>query len=354
MAVTMSACDTVNPFSSETSLRDVAQTKEGSISDEHIYEGCSGGKDCIPALTDPETSKPEATDFLQPSSRVIGVQVGDRAIAVPHNILWWHEIANVSIGGRPLAITLCPLTGSSLTFDRETIGGAEFGVSGLLFKNNLIMYDRRSTESLWPQMLREAGKGEATGTELTMYPSIEISWSGWKELHPNSAVVNRSTGHDRNYFQYPYGDYARPGNVRTLFPMPDGVDQSRPPKERLLGIPDGERGGIAFPFGELERDSSSRVVTYERDEESIVVFWNGEFRAAMAFSATLDGESVEFRIEDGRIIDEETESAWTVDGRAVEGPRAGRRLEAVPEAYTAFWFAWKAFQPETEIWTAEG
>ena len=41
-----------------------------------------------------------------------------------------------------LAVTYCPLTGSSMVFRREVVNGVEFGVSGLLFKNNLVMYDR--------------------------------------------------------------------------------------------------------------------------------------------------------------------------------------------------------------------
>lgn len=355
LALSLTACDEVNPFSSDDTVADVAEAKEGTIPGDQIYEGCSGGKDCIPALTDPSTSDAQDVSFLDPSSRVIGVQVGEKAIAVPHNILWWHEIANISVEGLNLAVTLCPLTGSSLTFNRSTIGGAEFGVSGLLFKNNLIMYDRRSTESLWPQMMREAGKGEATGTKLEMYPSIEISWEGWKELHPNSAVVNRNTGHQRNYNRYPYGDYDRKENGNTLYPMPDGIDARRAPKERVLGIPDGEGGGIAFPFGELADGSATkRVVPYEGADEPIVVFWHGAFEGAMAYRPVLEGEELDFTVQEGEIVDVGTGSTWTVDGRAISGPMSGKRLEAVPNAYTAFWFAWAGFQPDTEIWTTGG
>jgi hypothetical protein len=61
--------------------------------------------------------------------------------------------------------------------------------------------------------------------------------------------------------------------------------------------------------------------------------------------------SATFSVEDGKIVDEATGSVWTVEGRAVDGPRAGERLPAVEEAYVAFWFAWAHFQSNTTIWT---
>jgi hypothetical protein len=42
-----------------------------------------------------------------------------RPRAYPHNVLWWHEVANVDVGGEAFAVTLCPLTGSGLRFDRR-------------------------------------------------------------------------------------------------------------------------------------------------------------------------------------------------------------------------------------------
>ena len=59
----------------------------------------------------------------------------------PHPILDWHEIINDGIGDKKYALTYCPLTGTSLAWDR-TINGQEttFGVSGLLYNTNLMPY----------------------------------------------------------------------------------------------------------------------------------------------------------------------------------------------------------------------
>lgn len=312
----------------------------------------SGGvsKDGIPALTDPAFVAPEQANYLADDSRVIGIRMGDEILAIPHNILWHHEIVNLNREGLQLAVTYCPLTGSSLAFDRSVVGGAEFGVSGLLFQNNLVMYDRTSQESLWPQMNREAGCGIRDETQLPMRSAIEMTWEGWRTLHPDTKVISGDLGFGRNYRPsgYPYGNYEDPNNSGLLFRMP--IDDRRPPKERVLGIP--LEGGIAFPFGALDTGPFS-VVSTKSGEHDVVVFWDRESRSAMAFSPVSGGSTLEFEARETGIFDRTTSSRWQVDGRAIEGSLQGTRLEPVAEAYVAFWFAWAAFHPDTQLWTSQ-
>lgn len=307
------------------------------------------GKDGIPALTDPAFVDAGAADYLADTDRVIGLEVEGQAYAVPHNILWWHEIANLNFDRVQLAVTYCPLTGSSLAFDRAVIDGAEFGVSGLLFNNNLTMYDRTDQESLWPQMNREAGCGPRTGARLTMYPVTETTWAGWQMLHPGTKVVSSATGFNRTYTAsgYPYGDYEERENDRVLFNVV--IDERRPPKERVLGVPDAE-GGTAYPFGALDDGTPVTVINDDVGREPVVVLWSAAARGAMAYRAVVGGQTVTFEDRGGTIVDTATESAWTVTGTAIRGPLQGTRLEPVEQAYVAFWFAWALFQPETQVW----
>ncbi len=122
-------------------------------------------RDGIPSLDDPAWDRADASipDYLDDETRVIGVFANGSAFAVPLNVLWSHEIVNLDTGGPNaprLSITYCPLTGSSLVLDRASVGGATLGVSGILFMNNLLVYDRRDPEdTLWPQMLAWRGRG---------------------------------------------------------------------------------------------------------------------------------------------------------------------------------------------------
>ena len=306
-------------------------------------------KDAIPALTDPALLLPESATFMKEADRVIGLVVEGQPVAVPHNILWTHEIANFNFPTAQLAVTYCPLTGSSMAFDRAAIGGGEFGVSGLLFQNNLTMYDRTASESLWPQMSRQAACGPRLGARLRMVPVLEITWEGWQALYPDTRVISE-TGFDNEYTAttYPYGDYEAPGNEALLFPL--DIDGRHPAKARLLGIPDSREGGVAFLFEDLDNGEPVRVVHERAEEGPIVVFWNRAYETAMAYRTLLDGTRLTFQVRADRIVDMETRSEWRVDGLAIAGPLAGARLEPVAEAYVAFWFAWAAFHPQTRIW----
>lgn len=341
LAGTLIACDTDDGV--------VGDTGECSV-DAGLFRDGGVGKDGIPALTDPPFIAAEEVTYLEPSNRVIGVIMDGEALAIPHTILWQHEIVNLDRGGEQLAVTYCPLTGTSMTFDREAVGGGEFGVSGLLFKNNLTMYDRTNEESLWPQINREAGCGPRNEQPLPMVATLEMTWEGWQALHPDTKVVSSRTGFVRNYTTsgYPYGNYEVPSNSRLLVPM--RIDHRRLPKERVLGIPDGNGGGIAFPFADLDRRHLQNAVATEVNGEAMIVLWDRALQGAMAYYARANGQDLTFRIQDGRIMDNETESIWRADGQALEGELEGAQLEAVDEAFVAFWFAWEAFHPDTELW----
>jgi hypothetical protein len=56
-------------------------------------------------------------------------------------------------------------------FDRTTdIGLKEFGVSGLLYNSNVLMYDRSEKESLWSKMKMEGVSGPAKGSSFKRCP----------------------------------------------------------------------------------------------------------------------------------------------------------------------------------------
>ncbi len=65
-----------------------------------------------------------------------------------------------------------------------------FGVSGKLIRNVLVMYDRQ-TESYWSQLLGESVAGEMVGTKLEFLPSWMMTWSQWKELHPDTVALDK-------------------------------------------------------------------------------------------------------------------------------------------------------------------
>lgn len=310
----------------------------------------------IPALTEPAMVAPGHPDaaYLADADRVLGVVVGGEARAYPHRIFWYHEVVNDRIGDAWVSVTFCPLTGSGLAFDPRLDGRRlDLGVSGLLYANNLVLYDRATGDVYGPQLTVEGACGAFRGRALDLVPVQETSWGRWKALYPSTTVVSGRPRFGRTYRTYPYGDYDRLTDNSLLVPMP--VDRSRRIKERVLAVRDGA-GGRGYPYGELAAVGDVAAVNeVVGGVPTVILFDAADGQTALAFDARLDGRVLRLTATaDGRWVDAATGSLWTVDGRAVEGPLAGSRLAPRADAYTLFWFAWRHFQPDGRTFTAAG
>ncbi len=304
----------------------------------------------IPALTEPTFISPESEGYLIDSDRVLGLVVDGEARAYPHPILWWHEIVNDRFGDRWISVSFCPLTGSGLAMD-ATVNGSrvEFGVSGLLFANNLMMYDRISEDLFGPQ-LSVTGKCQSFENVVPeLYPVREMSWGEWKDLYPLTSVMSDDTGHERNYQAYPYGSYDELGNFDLLFPQVPDV--TRAIKERVLGIRTGELSGRGYPFGELAARGRTVALNENVDGAAVAVFYSADNgQSAAAYRPIVNGQTLTFWVDGDMWRDFETGTTWNLAGTAVDGSLAPAQLDPVAEAYVLFWFAWKQFQPDSEIW----
>lgn len=311
----------------------------------------SGGvsRDGIPALTNPDIGPAQGAS-LASIERVLGLVVNGEARAYPFAVLWWHEIINDTLGGEPVLVSYCPLTGSGIAFDPHVKGQLRnFGVSGLLFENNLIMFDR-ATESLWNQMLLGSQCGPDRGTALTRVPIMETTWGHWQQLHPNTTYVTRNTGFFNNYSVYPYGNYAVPTNGSLLFPG-SHFSSARPPKELTLGVHrDGE--AVAYSFGILRDLGDVLAINDQIADLPLLVTWVAAGETAVAFDRRVNGQTLTFSVADTAaltFVDAETGTTWDAKGTAVAGPLAGSQLAQFNDAFVVFWFAWSVYYPNTRL-----
>jgi len=327
-----------------------------------LEEIVSGGppKDGIPAIDDPEFVSVRAADrWLGDREPVIVVRNEGDVRAYPYQIMIFHEIVNDEVGGKPLAVTYCPLCNTALVFEREHGEHLfDFGTTGRLRMSDLVMYDRQ-TESWWQQASGEAIVGELAGERLTLHPAQSTSWAQFKKAYPDGRVLSRETGHDRPYGRNPYEGYdTGDGPIERFFRH--DADGRLPPMERVAAVVMGERS-VAYPFSEL---SERRVINDEVEGSAVVVFWAPGTSSALDRTEIADGRDVGssgvFRAslgdrrlvfqarESGLFSDDKTASTWDLTGRAVSGPLAGSRLEPIPHG-DYLWFAWAAFRPETEV-----
>ena len=194
--------------------------------------------DAVPSVDNPEHINFKLRDFLsgffvKDDELVLGIFIDGIAIAYPHKLLNWHEIVNDKIGNYHISVSYCPLTGSGMAWNRS-INGQEitFGVSGLLYNSNLILYDRGS-KSFWSQMRQDCIHGDFINTKAENFSVLETSWKTWKTIFPETKVLSSNTGYDWDYDTDPHGDYAT--NNSISYPLVY-YDNRIPSKERVHGI----------------------------------------------------------------------------------------------------------------------
>lgn len=341
----------------------------------------------------------EAARWLGAQEPVIALSINGEVKAYPLQILTWHEIANDTLGGLPVAVTFCPLCNSALAFDRriplterqlqkvtdlndairaapldeaflgtykaqgndaEGLVGVEvtFGVSGALYNSNMLMFDNQ-TSTLWSQLLGTGAVGALTDTQLLRYPAQIISFEEFRAAYPDALVQSTDTGFRRDYGRNPYVGYDDADSPAFLFQ--GDADGRLAPKARVISV-DAPAEAVAYPFSVLEQH---HVINDTIGEQPVVVFWQAgtssaldastidssrDVGAAALFSRTLDGQTLTFTWTGEAFQDSETESSWNILGQATAGALAGKQLEPIVHDNT-LWFAWAAFKPDTRIYS---
>ena len=262
----------------------------------------SGGppRDGIPAIDHPRFIRPSKADFMRDDDEVLSVTIGGETRAYPLRILVWHEMVNDELGGEPIVVTYCPLCGTAMVFSRQ-IGARilDFGVSGLLYQSDVLMYDRQ-TESLWSQLGMKAVSGPLVETSFDWLVSEQSTWLAWKKKYPEGRVLSTDTGVPRDYSREGYTGYKQ--SLSTLFPVPS-YRTELPQKEWVFGVLlDG--AAYAYPISVL---TEHRTIT----DGLLKIIYDPDTRLAT-------------------VINRET----------------GEVLPVVK----IYWFAWQAFYPETKVW----
>ena len=273
---------------------------------EEILHG-GPGRDGIRSLDYPAFVSAHDAVFLKSKDRVLGIELNGVARAYPIGILNYHEIVNDAVGGYAVVVTYCPLCNSGIAFnatvDRTRL---EFGVSGLLYNSDVLLYDRQ-TGSLWSQIEKKAISGQMKGTALTAFPLTHTTWRDWVARYPDTEVLSDETGFRRNYSVNPYSGYGR--DPALYFPVAEKNSAYRR-KSLVLGLEiDGHFK--AYPFSELGKSTRSFVDDFQ-------------------------GQSFEVQ------YDKDNKTARIVGESGDEWP-----------TLISFWFAWYAFHPDTEIYVAE-
>jgi len=312
------------------------------------------GRDGIPSLDSPVFAPAREINYVHDDRKVLGVSLGGVEKAYPLQVLDWHEIVNDRVGSRQVTISHCPLTGTGIGFNRIVKNRpVEFGVSGLIYRNNLIPYDR-FTNSNWSQMQMRAVSGEMAGTLLEPITIIETTWKTWKQMFPDSQVLTTETGFVRLYDKFLYGRNYSTSHSQFLFPV-EKFDDRLPNKEPVHAVllnPEQGAEAMVRVYPILDFDEDVEIINDTIGNQKIVVAGSSGFSFGTAFKSTLkDGTELTFEaFKDSLpvIMTDQEGNKWTLFGLAVEGPRAGSNLQVL-RSYTGYWFAFADMFSNVEI-----
>jgi hypothetical protein len=282
-----------NGFDVENSLIDPVEIDHGGP-----------GRDGVPALDAPLFhAGAERDGKIEAGDRVLGVNYNGVSKAYPIDILDHHEIVNDMFGDTPMTVTFCPLCGTGMVFYAEVDDQVlNFGVSGLLYNSDLLLYDR-NTMSLWSQLMKTAVTGPLKGSRLTQVPAQYTTWEGWQQQYPDSLLLSRETGHLRDYDQVMYEEYRR---LPMVLYSTGHQDLRIPAKTWVVGV-ELDGAALALPFEQLDQLQAPLEIPV--GDSLVTVHWDRAASVARVFDS------------------------------------AGKELPAT----AAYWFAWVAFYPETAL-----
>jgi len=260
-------------------------------------------RDQIKAVDDPQFVTPEQATWVVGDTPVIGIELNGEARAYPVHLMERHQIVNDVLAGVPIAVSYDPLAGTPLGFRRSVAGkNLHFGVSGLVYNACSLMYDRE-TQSLWSQFTGQAISGPLAGTRLDRIRVRQEPRDLWLGRASASMVLVRPDPKGIDYRYSPYKAYW----LQEEIPFPVAAKDSRfHSKELVLGVV--AQGKARAYLGSLLTAAGGRV-TDDFQGKRIRILYDSE----AAFMQ------------------------WEIP-KGIE----------VTEAY---WFAWKAFHPDTEIWS---
>lgn len=219
-----------------------------------------------------------------------------------------------------------------------------FGVSGMLWKNALIMYDRE-TNSYWSHLTGECVKGELKGTTLTMIAGVPRStWGAWKKHHPKTKVLSVDGVTHRPMDVY--ADYHASGRT-GLVPV-ERTDARLRPKDTVIGAVLAKKQFAAVPLRAFPEAGA-----WVEPKATWLAWRDPQGFATSVWRAKTKQGAVTFKAgwAKGRdVVDAaEAPTTWNLrTGKATAGSRKGERLEAIPHM-SVYWFAWYDFHPTTEL-----
>jgi len=201
-----------------------------------------------------------------------------------------------------------------------------------------VMLVKSKDGTIWSALSGRALEGPKKGKVLERVPSMTTTWGHWLMLHPESTAYNLFKGDRYPVVELPNADAW----------MKHRTSRAATEKSDLIIGVEIEQAQRAFPLDlSKERDCFNDTL----DDTPVTAFWYGPTQSSVAWIRQVGDRILTFRADEiapetAPFMDNETNSRWTLAGRAVDGPLRGTELKWIPSIQCRA-AAWTAEFPET-------
>ncbi|HEC66383.1 MAG TPA: DUF3179 domain-containing protein [bacterium] len=297
-------------------------------------------KNMFADITSPKFLDVSAETKLEDTELVASFHIKDDYRAYPISYMYYHHLVNDTFGNQPVLISFCGICNSAIAFNPVVNDQSlSFGVLGVLYHNDLVMYDRE-TDSWWVQVTGDGISGNHKGTSLEIIPGMEIvEYSDFKSGHPDGKVLQPVPGYTSQYQQFDYFDIAE---ERTR----SGRSGAAADYNQVLGV---QVRGVAkaYIFDDIE---DTKVINDTLNGWSLLILKDPDDGGVRIFRRLLDDRVLDFEVVNSELKDIQTGSIWNFQGSVISGELEGESL-LQPDYLELYKFAWEGFYPDTTYYT---
>ena len=198
--------------------------------------------------------------------------------------------------------------------------------------NALLVYDRRLGQFICGVTGRLVDGGEVIGFASTI-ATERVTWADWRSRHPETMVMSGfgSTSNPTRpilpQFKMRVAPMPEPTTPITMLATdPPAAVREDLPMSRPTNVTIGSTRVLLF------QDKGGQIRAFDRHlkEDLFLTFEPGQDR----------------RHRDVALIDVDTQSEWTLDGRCLDGPLKGDRLREIELDDRLYWGVMKYWYPD--------
>jgi hypothetical protein len=280
---------------------------------------------------DPVFVTADHASFVAPDDSVLGIVQGPDAMAFPFASLYSRPLVVRDLRTEPMLLMWSPFANCATAYriDRS-IQTNELEIVSMP-ANALLVYNSRVGQFI-NGITGLTPDGRAPAGFNSRIPTIKTTWNRWVRAHPNTTVLAPPDSQAQ----------APQRAVLPYFPMPADPGNADPDATvALIGSP--------APVAVLDSDLDAGPVNFS--DPAIVIVRDPATGAPIAFDRHVDEDLIptfsarRFRkFPQATMTDSDSASAWTPDGRAIDGPLKGKKLhrldveDGIYSGVARFWF----------------